>query len=399
MSGGVAVAESIAEACLKIEPSDVARRIENLPDMQSTDAQVDGGPKEEDTANTNGEGTAFRKRKKTRRGKPKRRRLKPYSRLWQDDKQRSTNNRRSKVYAYGQPEAPFNTTQFLMADHDLQGLDDHLRNVPVVQRPPRARDSSFSVDSEDDYFYSSPEDEGEFLSKEFTNTYEDLHAERISAMSKNQLIQECLMLEEKVEMLETRVKSLEGSRVTDQVSADSVSEERVADAAELERLQLENEQLRRENDHLRRENDHLRSYMKRNSSTVSSVDSESDSSSSSCSTGSDSSESENEMEDCEETDAVRFENEEIDATDRENPENVQFDRSTADVPISPAHEGTADMREEIDSEEHKNSDQIQRNGSSLTEVFAAEPEPETAVPQGSSSARLESSEMDSEESK
>lgn len=399
MSGGVAVAETIAEACLKIEPSDVARRIEDLPGMQSTDALGDGGPTEEDTANRNGEGTSFRKRKKTRRGKPKRRRLKPYSRLWQDDKQRTSNNRRSKVHAYGQPEAPFNTTQFLMADHDLQGLDDHLRNVPVVQRPPRARDSSFSVDSEEDYFYSSPEDEGEFLSKEFTNTYEDLHAERISAMSKNQLIQECLMLEEKVEMLETRVKSLEGNRVTDQANANSVSEERVADAAELERLQLENEQLRRENDHLRRENDHLRSYMKRNSSTVSSMDSESDSSSTSCSTGSDSSESEPEMEDCEETDAVRFENEESDAADREIAENVQSDKSTANVCVSPAHEGTSDIRDEIGSEEHKISDEKQTDGSTLTEVLVAEPEPESAVSQGSTSARLEINEMDSEESK
>lgn len=233
----------------------------------------------------------FGKRRKTRRGKPKRRKLKPYSRLWLDDKHKSAK------YSYGQPEAPYNTTQFLIADHnDLQGLDDQLRAATNAEggphdpppRPARARDSSFSVDSDEDYFYSSPEDEGDFLSKEFSNTYEDLHAERIGAMSKTQLIQEYLMLEEKVGLLETRLKTAETKLISEDLAEKTVPEEfNVSETLlvykqEIEKLHLENQQLRRENDRLRC------AYAGDKSLSVSSVDSESDSSSSSSCSGSES---------------------------------------------------------------------------------------------------------------
>jgi hypothetical protein len=82
--------------------------------------------------------------------------------------------------------APFNTTQFIMNDHGdtIQYLDQKLgvsvansennpsHGEPQRKRVTRARESSFSLDSDDDDFYSSPDDEGDFLSKEFLKDYD-----------------------------------------------------------------------------------------------------------------------------------------------------------------------------------------------------------------------------------
>lgn len=83
---------------------------------------------------------------------------------------------------------PYNTNKFLMEEH-------------MPELPPkgiRTRDSSFSMeDSAEDnnYFNSLPEDEEEFLTKEFSNVYEDARSERLDGMTKNQLIREYLQME------------------------------------------------------------------------------------------------------------------------------------------------------------------------------------------------------------
>nr|XP_019533769.2 uncharacterized protein LOC109405208 isoform X1 [Aedes albopictus] len=99
------------------------------------------------------------------------------------------------------PLVPYNTNRFLMEDH-----------MPHVLTPSgRTRDSSFSIDSEENYFYSLPEDEEEFLTKEFSSVYEDARSERLEGLSKSQLIQEYLQLEANYEQVMRRynaVKSL-----------------------------------------------------------------------------------------------------------------------------------------------------------------------------------------------
>lgn len=86
---------------------------------------------------------------------------------------------------------PYNTNKFLM--------EEHMAEVPSALLTPcgRTRDSSFSIDSEDNHFYSMAEDEEEFLTKEFTNVYERTRVERLENMSKQQLIEECLQLEDR----------------------------------------------------------------------------------------------------------------------------------------------------------------------------------------------------------
>ncbi|KAJ1521118.1 hypothetical protein ONE63_002820 [Megalurothrips usitatus] len=173
-----------------------------------------------------------------------------------------------------------NTTQFIMEDHtDLQGLDLEAQRGSKTSR---ARDSSFSIDSDDD-LSSSPEDEA-YLSKEFSNTYEDVHVERLGTMTKLDLIQEYLQLEQRVDVLERR---LNGGTGTDSESETAEGETPMEPAMaekirifqeEIQKLVVENEQLLQENQRLQSSS----SLARRSSSSLSSsIDSESDSSTSS----------------------------------------------------------------------------------------------------------------------
>ncbi|XP_034245278.1 protein HEXIM-like [Thrips palmi] len=184
--------------------------------------------------------------------------------------------------------APNNTTQFIMEDHtDVPALDlEALRG----SRTSRARDSSFSIDSDED-FSSSPEDEA-YLWKQFSNTYEDVHVERLGTMTKVDLIQEYLRLEQQVGNLE---KKLIGSTGTDSESevpeGDLAIEPVMAEKIrifqeEIRKLAVENEQLVQENKRIQSSSSLVRQS---SSSLSSSIDSESDSSTSSGSSSSSSS--------------------------------------------------------------------------------------------------------------
>ncbi|KAG8236077.1 hypothetical protein J437_LFUL016665 [Ladona fulva] len=229
------------------------------------------------------------KRKKRRQNK--KRKYKPYSKLsWQErreleDRETKRANRvREEMFAHGQPLAPYNTTQFLMEDHnDLADLDSKL--IMVVRRGGgRARESSVSQDDSelgDEEFYSSPEDEEEFLTREFSTAYEDLHAERLNSMSKAELIAECRGLEARAESLERRIREMSGTRATSdgEGGGESVvnvqlitmgltddntqnAEEEPGDSEEsdkLRSLKMELAKLTEENERLRAENESLRS--------------------------------------------------------------------------------------------------------------------------------------------
>lgn len=191
--------------------------------------------------------------------------------------------------------APNNTNQFLMEDHkDLPDLD-----LEAVRgsKTSRARDSSFSIDSEDEVS-SSPEDEA-YLSKEFSNTYDNAHVERLGTMSKLDLIQEFLQLEQKVDVLEKKLKvplttrsgtgdsGGNGGTGTDSDSEVAEGEMPMEPAMaekirifqeEIQKLVVENEQLLQENQRLQSSSSLVRPS---SASLSSSMDSESDSSTSS----------------------------------------------------------------------------------------------------------------------
>lgn len=88
---------------------------------------------------------------------------------------------------------PYNTNKFLMEEHMAEYSLGNYSPTAVG----RNRDSSFSYDSADEniYFNAMPDDEEEFLTKEFKSVYEDARSERLDGMSKTQLIHEYLQLE------------------------------------------------------------------------------------------------------------------------------------------------------------------------------------------------------------
>ncbi|XP_076638001.1 uncharacterized protein LOC143350082 [Colletes latitarsis] len=230
------------------------------------------------------------KKRKTRRGGRKHRKLKPYSKQQLSYQQQLRYGSRGRLAKTGrQPPAPYNTTQFLMDDHsDLPDLDQKLSEAASSEilatfqkpsAPSRTRDSSFSVDSDEDYFYSSPEDEEEFLTKEFSTAYEDLHAERLSTLSKSELIQEYLQLEAKVDLLTKRLRG-KNFHQTEERDLESKSSSTDSESAKkLKICQQRIDDLMQQNEQLKRENESLRAQ--RHGSLVSSVDSESDSDSTS----------------------------------------------------------------------------------------------------------------------
>lgn len=229
------------------------------------------------------------RKKKTRRGKSKRKN--PYNKEGNETRKAVIRSKNRPRFAHRHADAPYNTNEFLMEDHNAFveiSSPPTAQPTSVDSRPQRIRDPSFtSVDSDEDHFYSSPEDEEDFLTKEFSNTYRDLHVETLQGMTKSELIQQVLQLEEKVDTYEKRA----GNRIKfDKEQSDELKNAEDGDKVtvpidkfkqfqlEVARLRLENEKLQIENERLQRRN---------RSSSVSSIDSESDSTSSSPSSVSD----------------------------------------------------------------------------------------------------------------
>jgi len=182
--------------------------------------------------------------------------------------------------------APFNSTQFLMSDHQRGGEDSALEYLDVALGPvgsrasserveaaalavakrkaTRPRESSFSLDSDDDYYYSSPEDEEEFVCQEFIKEYNSVRTRSLVDMSKADLIKEYLQMEQRVDNLERRVDRHRGKQQPVSVGDDSSSTTSTSSNSsppnvatvveqikqfqrEIHRLETENEKLRATN--------------------------------------------------------------------------------------------------------------------------------------------------------
>lgn len=100
--------------------------------------------------------------------------------------------------------APNNTNQFLMDDHnDGQHIDKKIS--ARYYENGRKRNSSYtSVESEGDQIYSSSDDDGTLIQKEFIDTYRLVQEEELDGLTKNELTQRVIELEEKVQMLESK---------------------------------------------------------------------------------------------------------------------------------------------------------------------------------------------------
>ncbi len=151
--------------------------------------------------------------------------------------------------------APFNSTQFLMNDHitdTIRHLDDTLNKKEDPEAGNGSRrnrvksESSFSVDSnDDDFFYSSPEDEEDFVNKEFMKDYDNVRSDRLVDMTKTELINEYLVMEKRIETLEKRLSKNRSGTETPVATAEN-SEKISQYQKEIQRLQVENDQLKQQ---------------------------------------------------------------------------------------------------------------------------------------------------------
>nr|XP_032814845.1 protein HEXIM-like [Petromyzon marinus] len=157
--------------------------------------------------------TASRRRHRRRPSKKKQRRWRPYLTLsWEEKKameERESERAarmRAEMAAKGLAVAPYNTTQFLMDEHD--------REEPDLE--PAGSDGG-GGDNDGDEDSDEGDDGGEgddelpsrlqggrdgFLQRDFSETYERYHVESLSAMSKGELVREYLELEKCLSRLE-----------------------------------------------------------------------------------------------------------------------------------------------------------------------------------------------------
>ncbi|XP_071324719.1 protein HEXIM1 [Trachinotus anak] len=165
------------------------------------------------------------KKRHRRRTSKKKRNWKPYYKLsWEERKaleERETaraSRLREEMFAKGLPVAPYNTTQFLMDEHDREEPD--LNTETGVRRPSGVGGRMEDTGSEEDLFDNDEEDDddgsgggsdgigrpgnagGEFLQRDFSETYEMYHVESLQNMTKQELVQEYLELEKCMSRLE-----------------------------------------------------------------------------------------------------------------------------------------------------------------------------------------------------
>ncbi|KAK3105825.1 hypothetical protein FSP39_006552 [Pinctada imbricata] len=200
-----------------------------------------------------------RRRRRVKGGKHhKKAKWKPYEKLsWterrdlEEKESLRANQRREEAFAHGHPVAPFNTTQFLIDDHN--NIDQGLKDGEVIRHNSReSNDGSVSGSdtSEDSYSSPDPEDTGsDFLEKEFEETYDSIHAERLQKMSKDELIKDYIEMETKLERLQKRMVRRKKNRGSS--ASLSSSGEEFLDTDNLRRLGEELLKLKAENAKLR----------------------------------------------------------------------------------------------------------------------------------------------------
>lgn len=196
------------------------------------------------------------KKKHRRRPSKKKRRWKPYSKLSWEEKQQFDERQslrasrlRAEMFAKGQPVAPYNTTQFLMEDHDQEEPD-----LKTGLYPRRAAAKSDDTSEEDFLDDAADEDGGsdgmggdgsEFLQRDFSETYERYHVESLQNMSKQELVKEYLELEKCLSRMEEENNRL---RMESKKAGGEA-----ADPARVQALEREVDRLRAENLRLLRE--------------------------------------------------------------------------------------------------------------------------------------------------
>ena len=190
--------ESLGRLRGNMETAEIVKRMDSPSQSSESDKGVDVSDRH----------TPRTAQKKHRRGRHRRRKQKPYSRMTMDEKERyDARAAKREAELVGKPSAPWNTTQFIMED---RGKTEVRLPSPRISRT-MSLDSSLS----DEDFYESPEDDifehGLHLEQDFESAYQQVASERLQGLDKGELIEECLYLEEERDKCR---KELEGVRVS-----------------------------------------------------------------------------------------------------------------------------------------------------------------------------------------
>ena len=244
---------------INIEANEVNEDKKHEESFESEDGQT--------IANSN----LLKKKRKVRRGR--REAYCPYYQLSEGQRQKREEREKMRIVklrehmrAKGHINAPYNTNQFLMADHP----DDSFEVFSAFE------------DESDFHLFSSPSDE-EYMNNEFKNDYNIQKLKSLEKMNKEKLLREFVLLERRNERLEAKLVGVtereEPTRERNESSETNVvSEQIMAFLQEIESLSLENKRLAKENARMKRK---ILPQFSASSSSSSSSSSESSSSSSS----------------------------------------------------------------------------------------------------------------------
>jgi len=156
-----------------------------------------------------------------------------------------------RMRAKGRVIAPYNTTQFIMADHEGE-IEDL---VKLLEKP--NDDKACEAPALDEDYYISPTDNEDFISKEFSKDYERQHVYNLEMMSRRRLMNEYIVILRKKEVLETRLEIMhekENMEIRQQKHRDCLNQ-----------MELELASLRKQNEKLLRHNSEIHQQLEQKS--------------------------------------------------------------------------------------------------------------------------------------
>jgi len=184
------------------------------------------------------------------------RQWKPYSKMTWEEREKAderitirANRVRERRFKSGLAMAPYNTTQFLMAQHEPTGSEQSATFPFLELDMPQACPGRSSGSVTGESSVADVDDAGAevmFMEKEFAEEYENFRAERLQALTKDELVRDYIDLERKLEKMQQN----------------RMEQQDLESSSDLERFRRENARLSAENDSLRTELAKLRTLRK-----------------------------------------------------------------------------------------------------------------------------------------
>lgn len=187
-----------------------------VPEIALTNGRLETSGKKQQQQHCEGNSDGKDKpKKKHRRGARKKHRTKykPYDKLTWDEKRKldekdavkAVRRREELVAQKGRPIAPYNTTQFLMEEHDPG--DENLHQNHHSSTSSAEGNLKENLEQEDSCSSCSSD---EYFEKDFDEFYERIHIDTLNSYTKEDLIKNVYDLEQKIEILERQLRQFDG---------------------------------------------------------------------------------------------------------------------------------------------------------------------------------------------